>query len=257
MKITVAGYGFVGRSCVKAFENTHQIEIVDPQYEEWNYPISQDTEAVIICVSTPMDEDGSCHMGNVFDVISNCPDVPILIKSTISVEGWEQIACAYPDRKISFSPEFLRAATAEEDFLNQKYIIVGNDTDKFWTNLFTDRFENLEVHHCTNEEAILVKYSTNSFLAMKVSFFNQIYDFCEQTSTDFETVRKYICLDERIGPDHSYVTKERGWWGHCFPKDTSAFLHSAKQYNADLSLVQQTVDYNRILRMQQYKIIRS
>jgi len=262
MKITIAGYGFVGKAVVNHFENSVNLfdkfvlEIVDPQFEEWNYPISQDTDAVIICVSTPMsEEDGSCYMQNVIDVISDSPDVPILIKSTISLEGWEQIKLLFPKRKISFSPEFLRANTALEDFQNTKYMIIGNDTrDSFWSSLFVKTLA-CRVHHCTNEEAIIVKYMENSFLAMKVSFFNQVYDLCQKTNTEFSQVRHLLTLDKRINPDHSFVTDERGWWGHCFPKDTSAILHTAKQYDAQLSLIQETVDYNKKLKMNQYHVL--
>jgi len=252
MKITVAGYGFVGKSVVAAFEDEHQIEIVDPQYEEWNQPISQDTDAVIVCVSTPGDDDGSCYVGNIIDVIGSSPDVPILIKSTFSLEGYEQMKLLYPEKQISFSPEFLRAATAEEDFLKQKYMILGNDTEEsFWSTLFVQRFPKISIHHCTNEDAIVVKYMENSFLAMKVTFFNELYDFCKKTGTDFHEVRQLVTLDERIGEDHSFVMPERGWGGHCFPKDTSAILHTASQYDAELSLIRATVESNKKVKLKQ------
>ena len=249
MKITIAGYGFVGKAVVNAFIDEFNCEIVDPQYKEWDYPISSDTDGVIVCVSTPQSSDGSCNISNVIDVIANSPDVPILIKSTISLEGWEQIKLQYPQRKISFSPEFLRANSATEDFLNQSYMILGNDTeDNFWSTLFAKRFKRLRIHHCTNEEAIAVKYAENSFLALKVSFFNQLYDFCQSTDINFDEVRNLLCLDERIGDDHSYVTKERGWGGHCFPKDTAALLHTAKQFETSFSLIEEAIKYNKIIR---------
>lgn len=249
MKITVAGYGFVGKAVVEAFKD-HSYEIFDPQFREFNFGISQDTDAVIVCASTPQSKDGSCDMTNIMDVLSRTPDVPILIKSTISLEGWEQIKVAYPNKQISFSPEFLRAASAVDDFLKQKYMILGNDTpDSFWAKLFTKRFKRIRIHHCTNEEAIAVKYAENSFLALKVSFFNQLYDLCQAAEIDFNEVRYLLTLDERIGEDHSFVTKERGWGGHCFPKDTSAFLHSADQYGATLSLIEEAIKYNNIIRL--------
>jgi UDPglucose 6-dehydrogenase len=249
MKITVAGYGFVGRAVVEAFKD-YDYEIFDPKFREWNFGVSKDTDAVIVCVSTPQSSDGSCNISNVIDVIANSPDVPILIKSTISLEGWEQIKLQYPQRKISFSPEFLRANSATEDFLNQSYMILGNDTeDKFWSTLFAKRFKRLRIHHCTNEEAIAVKYAENSFLALKVSFFNQLYDLCEVADIDFNEVRYLLTLDPRINDDHSFVTAERGWGGHCFPKDTAAFLHTADQYGTTLSLIEESIKYNDTIRL--------
>lgn len=249
MKISVAGYGFVGRAVVEAFKD-HDYEIYDPMFPEWNYSIRENTDAVIVCVSTPQSEDGSCDISNVVDVIDRAPDVPILIKSTISLEGWEQIKVTFPDRQIAFSPEFLRANSATDDFLNQKYMILGNDTpESFWANLFTKRFKRIRIHHCTAEEAITVKYAENSFLALKVSFFNQLYDLCQAAKIDFNEVRYLLTLDPRINDDHSFVTKERGWGGHCFPKDTSAFLHTADQYETSLSLIEEAIKYNKIIRL--------
>lgn len=249
MKITVAGYGFVGRAVVEAFKD-HDYEIFDPKFQEWNFGISQDTDAVIVCASTPQSKDGSCDISNVVDVIDRAPDVPILIKSTISLEGWEQIKVAFPDKQISFSPEFLRADSAIDDFLNQKYMILGDDTpDYFWNKLFSERFPRLRIHRCTAEEAITVKYAENSFLALKVSFFNQLYDLCEVANIDFKEVRYLLTCDPRINDDHSFVTKERGWGGHCFPKDTAAFLHTAEQYGTTLSLIEESIKYNDTIRL--------
>ena len=249
--ITVAGYGYVGKAVVNAFSQVKSVkyDIVDPQYREWNFPIKQDSDGVIVCVSTPKSSDGSCDITNVVNVIDDSPDVPILIKSTISLEGWEQIKTAFPDKQISFSPEFLRAETALYDFENQKYMVLGNDTpDSFWSNLFIKRFKRIRIHHCTNEEAIAVKYAENAFLALKVSYFNQLYDFCNKANIDFNEVRYHLCLDERIGDDHSFVTDERGWGGHCLPKDTQALLHTAKQFESSFSLVEEAIKYNQRIR---------
>lgn len=250
MKISVAGYGFVGRAVVEAFKDDYEYEIVDPSFPEWNFPISQDTDAVIVCVSTPQHKTGACNINNVHDVIDSAPNVPILIKSTISLEGWEHLQTAFPDRQISFSPEFLRANSAVDDFLNQKYMILGNDTvDCFWSKIFVNRFKRIRIHHCTNEEAIATKYAENSFLALKVSFFNQLYDFCQATNVDFNEVRYLLTLDPRIEEDHSFVTPERGWGGHCFPKDTAALLHTAKQYETSFSLIEEAIKYNQSIRL--------
>ena len=84
MKIVIAGYGFVGKAHHKLLKDKHDITIVDPAWPEYKKPIPQDTEAVIVCVSTPQRSDGSCEMKNVYEVIEAAPDVPILIKSTIA-----------------------------------------------------------------------------------------------------------------------------------------------------------------------------
>jgi UDPglucose 6-dehydrogenase len=97
----------------------------------------------------------------------------------------------------------------------------------------------------------LVKYSTNSFLALKTSFFNQIYDICEKTGMNFDVVRHIISQDTRIGSGHSLVPGpdgERGFGGHCFPKDTEAFIHWTTAINAPVTLVESAINYNKKVR---------
>ena len=105
MKITIAGYGFVGKAHEAVLKDKHEITIVDPAFNDNTIP--QDTDAVIVCVSTPPNAGGGCKMDNVYEVVEASPDVPILIKSTISVEGWKMLVDTFPNRMLNFSPEFL------------------------------------------------------------------------------------------------------------------------------------------------------
>jgi UDPglucose 6-dehydrogenase len=246
MNITIAGYGFVGQAHKALFSKSHTINIYDPAKEllEFGNP-----DAVIVCVSTPQSEDGSCYMEYVFDVIDLInPSIPVLIKSTISLEGWKELKERFPSHKISFSPEFLRQASAIDDVLSATEVLIGNDYDDFWTDVFMDNDHKLTVRqYAAAEELILAKYLRNSFLALKVSFFNQAYDFCNALGIDFNEVREATTLDSRIGDSHSYVpgpSGERGFGGHCFPKDTSAIVETAKKFGVDLSLIKKAREYN-------------
>ena len=98
------------------------------------------------------------------------------------------------------------------------------------------------------EELILAKNFRNSFLATKVAFFNQIYDLCEQLGVDYNNVSRAVALDDRIGSSHIEVTEERGFGGHCFPKDTSAIVETALKFNVDLSLIAEAIKYNNKIR---------
>ena len=95
------------------------------------------------------------------------------------------------------------------------------------------------------EELILTKQLRNSYLALKVTFFNQVYDYCVGEGVDFERVRQLITADSRIGDSHSHVTAQRGFGGHCLPKDTHATVRSA-QLSADrsMTLLEAALDYN-------------
>jgi UDPglucose 6-dehydrogenase len=194
-------------------------------------------------VSTPPRKDGACEMKNVFDVIETTPDVPILIKSTISVEGWDMLVDAFPNRMLNFSPEFLRAASAVEDLQNTDSILVGGSDPSFWGKVF-----NLPVEIAEVRELILAKYARNSFLALKVAFFNQMYDLCDALDVEYSAVAHYTTMDERIGNSHSFITEERGFGGHCFPKDINALVKTAQRNNVELSILKETVEYNRRIR---------
>ena len=94
-----------------------------------------------------------------------------------------------------------------------------------------------------------MKQLRNSYLATKVTFFNQVYDYCKGEGLDFDTVRKLIVEDERIGESHSYVTQERGFGGHCLPKDTLATVRSANvSANTRMTLLEEALDYNKSIR---------
>ena len=239
MKITIAGYGFVGKAHREVLKDKHDITIVDPAWPEYNKPIPQDTDAVIVCVSTPPREDGSCHMDNVYEVIEASPDVPILIKSTISVEGWQMLVDTFPNRMLNFSPEFLRAATAVQDLQDAELILIGGTSCSFWGKVFSK-----DIEIADPKELILAKYARNSFLALKVAFFNQVYDLCEALGVNYEAVKHYTAMDNRIGNSHMDITKERGFGGHCFPKDTKAIVTSADKEDVSLSILKEAIRYN-------------
>jgi UDPglucose 6-dehydrogenase len=241
MNITIAGYGFVGKAHYELLKDNHDITIVDPAFNDNVIP--QDTDGVIVCVSTPQGDDGSCYMENVYNVIEASPDVPILIKSTISVEGWQMLVDTFPTRMLNFSPEFLRAATAVEDLQNMDLMLIGGTSCNFWAKVFDVSCEIAEP-----EELILAKYARNSFLALKVAFFNQMYDLCDALDIEYCAVAHYTTMDPRIGDSHSFISEERGFGGHCFPKDTSALVDTAQKHNVDLSILKEARVYNSKIR---------
>lgn len=249
--IVIAGYGFVGKAHNEVLKNYFNTYIVDPKLNSnrvYDYP---DADGVIISVSTPRGIDNSCDMQNVLKVIRDTRiSTPILIKSTISLEGWQRIKRVYPTHTIAFSPEFLRAASAIEDFANTENLYIGGDGTDFWKDLFVSAFTGLvDIQtQFSPEELILTKYFENSFLATKVAFFNQIYDLCKATNISYQNVSYLIGSDYRIGHSHTEVTKDRGFGGHCFPKDTNAILHTAESFGVNLSILKDAVSYNKTIR---------
>jgi UDPglucose 6-dehydrogenase len=254
MKIIIVGYGFVGKAVANALKNKHEIIVVDPKHTTEQIKDHPDADGVIVCVPTPTTENGICDASILATVMDQVPIfLPVLIKSTVTpaiVEGFETV---YSEHSICYSPEFLRARSADKDFLNQKYVVIGGeDPEYFWQELFQTSLPNCQlVLNCTAKEASLIKYATNSFLALKTSYFNQINDICNSTGMDFDIVRHILSQDQRIGSDHTMVPGpdgERGWGGHCFPKDTTAFIQWSNTIGSPITLVEETVKYNHQIR---------
>ena len=247
----IAGYGFVGKAHELLFKNhRREIQIYDPP--KGMEADLENTSAVVVCVSTPEADDGTCDMSAVYEVISKIPDyTPIMIKSTISLDGWYSLKERFPTHRLCFSPEFLRAANFMNDVKDLDNVILSGDTD-YWRDQYSYNWPKIKQYIVEPEEAIAIKYFRNAFLATKVSFFNEIYDFCEAHSIDFNQVRGGIANDNRIGDSHTLVYPQdgiRGWGGFCFPKDTSALLKMAAEKNINLNTLNAAVDYNRQIRL--------
>ena len=254
MKIIIAGYGFVGKAVASALQTKHELVIIDPKYNNNKITDHVDADGIIICVSTPTTEDGICNVNNIANVLDHVPFfMPVMIKSTLTppnVQGFKEI---YENHSIVYSPEFLRANSADSDFLNQKYIIVGGeDPEGFWHELFTTTLPHCKmIFQCSEEEACMIKYTINCFLALKASYFNQIADICDNNKMDYDIVRHIVSQDTRIGAGHTLVPGpdgQRGWGGACFPKDTEAFLKWSNTIGMPATLVESSIQYNNKVR---------
>jgi UDPglucose 6-dehydrogenase len=254
MKLIVAGYGFVGKAVANTFKTAHDLVIVDPVHSTDTISENTDAYGIIICVPTPQTDEHDCDISSIRNVLDQVPIyMPVLIKSTVIPSAVDIIKNAYPNHSIVYSPEFLRARSADQDFLNQKYIILGgDDPEQFWHDVFLKALPNCKVvFNCTEQEACLVKYASNSFLALKTSYFNQIYDVCQTHDMSFDVVRHLITMDTRIGADHTIVPgpdMQRGWGGHCFPKDTNAFANWTSSIGKPVTLVESAINYNKKVR---------
>ena len=254
MKIIIAGYGFVGKAVANSLKDQNELHIVDPRYATSTLNDFPNPDGVIICVGTPSTADGDCDIKQIQLVLDNLPyGLPVLIKSTVAPDYLEAIANNYQDHDICYSPEFLRAASANEDFANQSYMVLGGeDPGKMWQTMFEESLPNCKSFlNTTFAEASTIKYATNCFLSLKVSFFNQLYDICEQNGADFDVVRQVLSYDNRIGHSHMQVPgpdDQRGFGGGCFPKDATAFIRYGNRLDVNLSILETAIKYNKKVR---------
>ena len=243
MKLTLIGFGFVGKAVHHTLSKHHDVKIVDPSYND--NKIEDDSDGYIVCVPTPSSRDTSCDMSIVKGVVTYCPEnKPVLIKSTISLEGWRNLQKF--GKSLSFSPEFLVANNAINDFANQEFMLYGGADYKFWKNVFP-----FPLVSATVEELIMTKYVRNCFLATKVAFFNDIHKLCETVNVNYNNVANLTSMDRRIGSSHMQVPGpdgELGFGGACFPKDTKALVATGKHYDVEMTILKDVIKANKTVR---------
>lgn len=253
MKLLIIGHGFVGKAVDYGF-STPQVEktIIDPKYGSSLDQIdTTDYDAIFVCVPTPMGKDGKVDASIVKMVMYQLRDVfyaPIILKSTVPPDVIKSLGYR---SNIVYNPEFLTEKSANEQFVAPQFHIFGGHRE--FTKKVQQLYENYSlcniVHclHMTAEEASFVKYAINTFLATKVTFFNQLYDVVKDTDANFATIIKAVSMDSRIGPSHTKVPGfdgKQGFGGACFPKDTSAFV----EYNNRLTLLEKVITINNEYR---------
>jgi UDPglucose 6-dehydrogenase len=206
-----------------------------------------------------MNSDGSCNTDIVEGVIKQIEEIGetkgIVVKSTIpptTTEKWNE---KYKTN-IVFNPEFLTERNAVSDYQNQTRIILGGPrpTTTELKQIFSKVFPKADIIKTNSTYAEMVKYVTNTFLSVKVSFANEIYQLCNEVGADYDKVIEYATMDERLGKSHWNVPGhdgDYGFGGHCFPKDLAALLHMTKEFGTIdnvLSATQRTNDEVRVNR---------
>lgn len=251
MNILIVGHGFVGQAVDYGFEHPKvKKTIVDPKYGRLLHDIDIDSfDFIFVCVPTPMGTLGRVDdsiLSNVMETLKDTKAI-IIIKSTITPD----IISKYDRDNVVYNPEFLTEKNANEQFINPQFHVFGGNPDACSNvaNLF-DSFSNVHpspTYVMTLEEASFVKYTINTFLAMKVTFFNQLYDVVNDTDANFAKIANVVGQDSRIGLSHTRVPGydgKQGFGGACFPKDTNAFF----QYSNKLTLLEECIRINNIYR---------
>ncbi len=220
----------------------------------------QSTEAVFIAVGTPPHpETGQADLKYVYaaaeEIATQLPSdrfVVVITKSTVPVgtnrEVAEIIAKTNPDTDFAVcsNPEFLREGAAIEDFMKPDRIVVGVEDERAGTVMaklyrpLTNR--GFPLLQTDIETAEMIKYASNSFLATKIAFINEMADICEHVGANVELVAKGMGMDERIGD--RFLRPGPGFGGSCFPKDAVALAHLAEQAGVSPKIVNTVIEYN-------------
>ena len=234
MKIGIIGQGFVGNAVYQKFKEYYEVLTFDLDETKCNSTFNEVVECdyVFTCLPTPMNSDGSCNTNIVEGVIKQIDEIGktkgIVVKSTI-VPGTTQSWNEKYKTNIVFNPEFLTERNAVKDYENQNRIILGGPrpTTTQLKGVFSKVFPKAHIIKTDSTHAEMVKYLTNTFLSVKVSFANEIYQLCNGLGIDYDKVVEYATYDKRLGESHWSVPghdEDFGFGGHCFPKDLSALI---------------------------------
>ncbi|RMG01571.1 MAG: UDP-glucose/GDP-mannose dehydrogenase family protein [Nitrospirae bacterium] len=213
---------------------------------------------IFIAVGTPPRGDGSADLEYVRavseEIASYMESYKVIVtKSTVPVGTGKRVRewikkklNSDVDFDVASNPEFLREGSAIEDFMRPDRVVIGAETPQAIA-ILKDLYRPLylietPVVITDIETAELIKYASNSFLATKISFINEIANLCDRVGADVHVVAKAMGLDRRIGP--KFLHPGPGYGGSCFPKDTRALLHIAEENGVELSVVKATVEAN-------------
>ena len=264
MSIGIIGQGFVGNAIYQKFKNYFDVLTYDLDKSKCNSTKENlifKCNTIFLCLPTPMNTDGSCNVDILqtelenIDLITDNQEITktIVIKSTVSPGTTSKWNSLYSSLDLVFNPEFLTEANAVEDFNNQNRIILGGPrpaTTKL-RRLYSKVFHKAHIIKTDSTHAEMVKYLTNSFLATKVSFANEIYQVCQKLNIDYDKVVEYATLDDRLGKSHWNVPGpdgDFGFGGHCLPKDLSALIYLAMKFDTETNVLNAVEETNDVVR---------
>lgn len=218
-------------------------------------------DVIFIAVGTPPAEDGSADLRHVFSVATDIGkfmngQIVVVDKSTVPIGTGQQVKMIIQDELdkrneqyeiyVVSNPEFLREGNAIYDFTHPDKVVIGAESDyaiDIMKSVYRVLYINESPFIITNvETAEMIKYANNAYLAMKISFINEIANLCERVGANVQEVAKAIGKDGRIGS--KFLHAGPGYGGSCFPKDTMALAYIGRQYDSPIELIETTIKVN-------------
>jgi nucleotide sugar dehydrogenase len=263
--IGIIGLGFVGSAMYNSFTKKGITNLFG--YDKYKNGGIGSFENMINCdiifLALPTKYDSNIHQYDKSAIIDTCDKLQqtnykgvIVIKSTVEPTTTNRLSKKYPTLSFIHNPEFLTARTAYEDFHNQKYIVLGrglNCTDKKYNMVlqFFKKHYDATISLCTSLESESMKIFCNSFYAVKVQFFTEIYKLCQTTGCDYNRTVRMMINNNWINPMHTQVPGSDGqisYGGLCFPKDTNALNELMKRNKTPNQVLQSTINERNQMR---------
>jgi UDPglucose 6-dehydrogenase len=279
-KIAIIGHGYVGKAMRNYFSDHNELVIVDPLMSGWQVPpnpqkqsqgeltleeaqeAANKCELAVVCVPTPMGEDGAVDLSIVRDVFSWLRVPLILIKSTIPPGTTQQLQEEYPQLRIVFSPEYIgegkyntpvhKGYPHPTDMRQHEFFIFGGDrldTSDIINFFMPVSGPDAKYMQTTPRTAELVKYMENSWGATKVTFCNEFFEIAKTMGVDYKELRELLLLDGRLERMHTAVFEDkRGFGGKCFPKDVNGIVKASEAAGFEPKLLKQVLSSNKEFR---------
>ncbi|MDM0929801.1 UDP-glucose/GDP-mannose dehydrogenase family protein [Clostridium perfringens] len=246
-------------------------ELLERNYKEGRLDFTTDyknayknADIVFIGVGTPERADGSANLDYVFTVCSQIAenlenDCLVVVKSTVPIGTNDKVEAFLKENvkeginiEVASNPEFLAQGTAVVDTLRASRIVIGVESERAENTLreVYERF-NQPIVATNRRSAEMIKYASNDFLALKISFMNEIANFCEMVGADIEDVAKGMSYDPRIGD--KFLKAGIGYGGSCFPKDTKALHWLANDNGYEIKTIKATIEVNQNQKLKMFR----
>jgi len=225
-----------------------------------------DSEMIFLCLPTPQDEDGSADLKYVFSVSEQIGNIlnnsgtqefkVIVNKSTVPVGTSSQVTkifekCGVKNFEVVSNPEFLREGFAVEDFMKPDRIVIGARSAEVFAkmNALYEPFvrQGNPILEMNPESSEVTKYAANSYLAMRITYMNELANFCESVGANVDLVRKGIGADTRIGK--RFLFPGIGYGGSCFPKDVNALINTSENHHSPIRLLKVVDEVNKLQKL--------
>jgi UDPglucose 6-dehydrogenase len=259
MKIGVIGNGFVGNAVAQYFKTRLPTVVWDKDETRCTGTFQEvmESDFVFLCLPSPTFEDGSQDLTALYETVDvinlTTPKSILILKSTVLPGTTQSLAEKYPNLNFVFNPEFLTARTAVQDFANPSDIVLGGHDECLQdvSKLYSTYFPQTPILLYDFTTAEMIKYARNTFYAVKVAYFNEIYMICQTLGIDYKQVREGVLASGWVNPMHTLVPGpdgKLGFGGACLPKDSKALVRFGKSKALDMFVLSAALDTSKKLR---------
>ena len=259
--VSIIGIGFVGNAIHQNLSNFNiQLNIYDKFKNIGSFDCCLESNIMFLCLPTQFNSEfGSYDKSAIYEICTllnqNNYNGIIIIKSTIEPGTTDNLKKTFPNLHFVHNPEFLKAVSAVEDFKNQSQIVLGQNCSKnklnFLVEFYKLYFPNAQISLCTSLESESMKIFCNSFYAVKIQFFTELYLLCQTNGCNFNNVRQMMLKNNCISPEYSNIPGPDGnisYGGLCFPKDMNALMKYMELNDVPNNIVRSAIEERDSMR---------